>query len=394
MILPAQTIRNLCSGERPMIVPFEERGRSNGVSFGLSSAGYDIRIAETLWVWPFFGRLASTMERFDIPNDVFAEIMDKSTWARRFLTVANSTAEPGWRGHLTIELTRNLPWPIRIKAGSGIAHIVFNRLEMPTDQPYNGKYQDQKAGPQCAIAEADGLIDKSGYAFKQICGSAQYVRVISECAKSAIARSTEDKAYSTTLVTMIDIPAGRSTLISWLRAFTDRASSFLFRQERIESILSYFSAIGSFAHIDCSSSSRITSSLCSGMACFSARCLKVAMIVTRRTLSTLSSYTLRISISSRFEANAIGLVRASLATWSKAETSRRVPVEEGNGSEKRRLAFSAGFIVLMHLLSIRDLLSSHTSFCLEAPTEQPYGAGDKYQNQKAGPQPAMLGGAA
>jgi len=146
--LPAQTIRRL----RP-IEPFHERTVAGGKTFGLGPAGYDVRIAETLWLWPLWGRLASTIERFDMPDDVIAEVKDKSSWARKFVTVQNTVIEPGWRGYLTLELTRHLPWPIRIKAGTPIAQIVFKRLEEPTDQPYRGKYQDQKAGPQPAIDE-------------------------------------------------------------------------------------------------------------------------------------------------------------------------------------------------------------------------------------------------
>lgn len=148
MTLPAQTIRRL----RP-IEPFHERTVAGGKTFGLGPAGYDVRIAETLWLWPLWGRLASTIERFDMPDDVIAEVKDKSSWARKFVTVQNTVIEPGWRGYLTLELTRHLPWPIRIKAGTPIAQIVFKRLEEPTDQPYRGKYQDQKAGPQPAIDE-------------------------------------------------------------------------------------------------------------------------------------------------------------------------------------------------------------------------------------------------
>jgi dCTP deaminase len=145
-ILPAQTIRAL----RP-IYPFHERSVANGRSFGLSSAGYDVRIKQTIWLWPFWGRLASTIEHFDLPNDVLARVCDKSSNARKFVTVQNTVCEPGWRGHLTLELTRRLPWPIRIKAGTPIAQIIFERLEEPTEQPYSGRYQNQADRPVPAI---------------------------------------------------------------------------------------------------------------------------------------------------------------------------------------------------------------------------------------------------
>ncbi|MEN3238570.1 deoxycytidine triphosphate deaminase [Methylobacterium ajmalii] len=145
-ILPAQTIRAI----RP-IYPFVERSVFEGRSYGLSSAGYDVRIAQDIWLWPFWGRLASTIEHFDIPTDVLARVCDKSSNARKFIMVQNTVAEPGWKGYLTLELTRFLPWPVRIKAGTPIAQIIFERLEEPTEQPYDGRYQNQAAGPQPAI---------------------------------------------------------------------------------------------------------------------------------------------------------------------------------------------------------------------------------------------------
>ncbi len=157
MILPAQTIRKLCKmplGKLYMITPFFERSPSAGMTFGLSPAGYDVRIAEDVDL--FVGNsgsgfaLASTMEHFVMPDDVIAFVKDKSTWARRGLAVQNTVIEPGWRGYLTLELTNHGPKLIQVKKGSPIAQIVFERLEDPTEQPYEGRYQDQAAGPQDA----------------------------------------------------------------------------------------------------------------------------------------------------------------------------------------------------------------------------------------------------
>lgn len=120
-------------------------------SYGLSSCGYDVRIAEDIWLWPLWGRLASTIEHFNMPNDVMAEVKDKSSWARRFVTVQNTVIEPGWKGYLTLELTNHRLWPKRIRAGTPIAQIVFKQLDHPTIQPYAGKYQNQPKGPQKAI---------------------------------------------------------------------------------------------------------------------------------------------------------------------------------------------------------------------------------------------------
>jgi dCTP deaminase len=119
-------------------------------TYGLSAAGYDIRIAESLWLWPFFGRLASAMETFRMPKDVLAIVHDKSSWARRFVTVQNTVIEPGWYGSLTLELTNHRPWPVYIRAGTPIAQVVFHKLDEATCQPYRGKYQGQAPGPQPA----------------------------------------------------------------------------------------------------------------------------------------------------------------------------------------------------------------------------------------------------
>lgn len=161
MILSAQTIRGLChppkiQGIRPMIEPFHIRSVSNGMTFGLGPAGYDVRIAEEVRL-PFGGfALASTMERFVIPDDVIAFAMDKSSWARRGLSLFNTVLEPGWEGFLTLELSNaGLTW-MTIAAGTPIAQIVFQRLDEPTDSPYRGRYNNQERGPQPARDATEG----------------------------------------------------------------------------------------------------------------------------------------------------------------------------------------------------------------------------------------------
>jgi dCTP deaminase len=136
-----------------MIVPFYEKTVKNGMSYGLSHAGYDVRIAQhvILPAGKFF--LASTIEHFNIPNDVIAMVHDKSTWARRGLSLFNTVIEPGWKGFLTLELINNSDELIFIDDGDPIAQIIFMRLEEPTDNPYSGKYQSQKFGPRLAIIE-------------------------------------------------------------------------------------------------------------------------------------------------------------------------------------------------------------------------------------------------
>jgi dCTP deaminase len=61
--------------------------------------------------------------------------------------------EPGWSGYLTLELANLSRKEISIKEGSPIAQIMFQLLSEQTEQPYRGKYQGQKAGPQPAIFE-------------------------------------------------------------------------------------------------------------------------------------------------------------------------------------------------------------------------------------------------
>lgn len=154
MLLSAQSIRREVA-RCGMISPFYERTRRNGRTFGLSSAGYDITIKEGMWLWPFWGRLAVSEEHFNIPTDLVMRICDKSTWARCFVLVQNTIGEPGWHGNLTLELTRFLPWPVYIPAGSPIAQVMFEMLDEATEQPYEGKYQGQGPEPTPAILEPD-----------------------------------------------------------------------------------------------------------------------------------------------------------------------------------------------------------------------------------------------
>ena len=125
------------------------KGREHGVSHGLSEAGYDLRIAQDVTLHPFKPfMLASTMERFHMPRDLVAIVHDKSTWARKGLSVFNTVIEPGWRGVLTLELTYHGWKPLKIKAGSGIAQALFHQVMEPAQ--YDGKYQDQPEGPVAA----------------------------------------------------------------------------------------------------------------------------------------------------------------------------------------------------------------------------------------------------
>jgi dCTP deaminase len=128
--------------------------RAHGVSHGLSEAGYDLRIKQSVTLHPFRRfQLASTVERFQMPDDLVAVVHDKSTWARRGLSVFNTVVEPGWCGWLTLELVYHGWRPLHIPAGAGIAQVLFHDLSSPAR--YGGKYQNQPDWPVLAVLEAN-----------------------------------------------------------------------------------------------------------------------------------------------------------------------------------------------------------------------------------------------
>lgn len=166
MILSAQSIRTLCR-QSQLITPFHERAASKGgMTYGLSSCGYDIRLAQDITIPNGTYKLASSVEHFNIPINLCMRILDKSSWARHGLFVQNTIAEPGWRGFLTLELsclpntrTPSLQSSITIRAGEPIAQVIFEKLDLPTKQPYKGRYQDQQSGAQPAscLQRKDGF---------------------------------------------------------------------------------------------------------------------------------------------------------------------------------------------------------------------------------------------
>lgn len=149
---------------------------SQGVSYGLGEAGYDIRIAQTIIfspnsdnkeIWHTVssgnhkqgivlhqckqGRfcLASAVEKFNMPDHLCGVVHDKSTWARQGLSVFNTVIEPGWKGYLTLELVYHGESELVIPAGAGIAQVLFHDVSEP--RQYTGKYQDQANKPVSAI---------------------------------------------------------------------------------------------------------------------------------------------------------------------------------------------------------------------------------------------------
>lgn len=162
------------------MLPTKER--SHGVSHGLSEAGYDIRLKQDIrfnppkaglhtstWSitrrWEEDGQfkvdrqintkftLASAMEKFVMPESLVGVVHDKSTWARRGLSVFNTVIEPGWEGYLTLELVYHGNEPLHLPAGAGIAQVLFSSIY--EDASYNGKYQNQADKPVGAVYEAN-----------------------------------------------------------------------------------------------------------------------------------------------------------------------------------------------------------------------------------------------
>lgn len=152
-----------------------EKHKLNGVSHGLAEVGFDIRVKQDICFNParyhFLGEqlhpithtvdqssptignfcLASAMEEFDMPNDLVGIVHDKSTWARKGLSVFNTVIEPGFFGGLTLELVFHGSEPLHIPAGSGIAQVIFHRIAHPA--AYVGKYNGQSSDPVPAIFE-------------------------------------------------------------------------------------------------------------------------------------------------------------------------------------------------------------------------------------------------
>ena len=131
-----------------------------GTSYGLGEAGYDIRIKQEIHFSTLMERrivylgaeacpgrfaLASAMEEFQMPNLLMGIVHDKSTWARRGLSVFNTVIEPGWKGFLTLELVYHGEGELIIPAGSGIAQVIFHEVEEPA--VYAGKYNNQADKP-------------------------------------------------------------------------------------------------------------------------------------------------------------------------------------------------------------------------------------------------------
>lgn len=162
--------------EHGLIDPFEERQVRDGViSFGLSSYGYDMRVARHFRIFtnvnsaivdpkafdersfveyegdvcivpPNSFALASSVEYFRIPRNVMTICVGKSTYARCGIITNVTPFEPEWEGHVTLEISNTTPLPARIYAGEGISQVLFFESDEACETSYadrRGKYQKQ-----------------------------------------------------------------------------------------------------------------------------------------------------------------------------------------------------------------------------------------------------------
>jgi dCTP deaminase len=163
--------------EEGMIEPFVERQVRNGIiSYGLSSYGYDMRVSREFKVFtnvyntivdpkhfdprsfvditadycdipPNSFALARSVEHFRIPRTVACLVIGKSTYARCGIIINITPLEPGWEGHVTIEISNTTPLPARIYAEEGIGQVLFFEGDEVCEVSYAdkaGKYQGQQ----------------------------------------------------------------------------------------------------------------------------------------------------------------------------------------------------------------------------------------------------------
>ena len=165
------------AAEHGMISPFEaSQVRAGVVSYGVSSYGYDIRVADEFKIFtninstlidpkdfdpksfvdlkadvcivpPNSFALAHTIEYFRIPRDVVTITVGKSTYARCGVITNVTPFEPEWEGYVTLEISNTTPLPAKIYANEGIAQVLFFKGDEPPEVSYRdkqGKYQGQK----------------------------------------------------------------------------------------------------------------------------------------------------------------------------------------------------------------------------------------------------------
>lgn len=159
-----------------MIVPFVDHQIREGViSYGISSYGYDIRVADEYKIFtnvysavvdpklfdkrsmidfkgdvcvipPNSFALARTIEYFHIPRSVLTICLGKSTYARCGIIVNVTPFEPEWEGYVTLEISNTTPLPAKIYSNEGIAQVIFFEADDICEISYadkKGKYQKQ-----------------------------------------------------------------------------------------------------------------------------------------------------------------------------------------------------------------------------------------------------------
>src|SRR5512135_1377556 len=174
---PDHWIRKMAIEQR-MIEPFAENQVRDGViSYGVSSYGYDIRVADEFKIFtnvhstvvdpkhfdplsmidfkgevciipPNSFALGRTIEYFRIPRSCLTICLGKSTYARCGIIVNVTPFEPEWEGFATLEISNTTPLPARIYANEGIGQILFFEADEPCETSYadkKGKYQHQQS---------------------------------------------------------------------------------------------------------------------------------------------------------------------------------------------------------------------------------------------------------
>ena len=162
---------------RQMISPFTEKQISKGkISYGLSSYGYDIRVGREFKIFtnvnaahvdpknfdpqsfvdfegdvciipPNSFALARSVEYMRIPKDTLCVCVGKSTYARCGIITNVTPLEPGWEGHITLEISNTTTLPARIYGNEGLVQVLFFQGDERCETTYadrGGKYQGQK----------------------------------------------------------------------------------------------------------------------------------------------------------------------------------------------------------------------------------------------------------
>jgi dCTP deaminase len=176
-VKPDHWIRKMAL-EQGMIEPFVDNQVRNGViSYGVSSYGYDIRVADEYKIFtnvysavvdpkqfdprsmvdfkgdvcvipPNSFALARTVEYFRIPRSILTLCVGKSTYARCGIIVNVTPFEPEWEGYVTLEISNTTPLPAKIYSNEGIAQVVFFEGDEMCEISYadkKGKYQKQES---------------------------------------------------------------------------------------------------------------------------------------------------------------------------------------------------------------------------------------------------------